>query len=113
MLPAAISFPNETLGEGARGRILVIDDEPDIRESLEALLEQETYRVELAANAAEGLRRLETSAFDLVLLALMMPDRSGMQVLEEIRLRDRKTPRPPACRSGRASSGRAAPDRRP
>ena len=75
-----------------RGRILVIDDEPDIRESLEALLSSEDYRVELAANATEGLKRLETSTYDLVLLDLMMPDKSGMEVLEEIRARDRETP---------------------
>src|ERR1700691_3853532 len=75
-----------------RGRILVIDDEPDIRESLEALLSSENYRVELASNAAEGLKRLEESTFDLVLLDLMMPDKSGMEVLEEIRARDRETP---------------------
>src|ERR1700722_7541553 len=78
--------------EEARGRILVIDDEPDIRESLEALLTSENYRVELASNANEGLKRLETSAYDLVLLDLMMPDKSGMQVLEEIRARDQETP---------------------
>ena len=53
---------------------------------------QEGYRVELAANATEGLKRLEASAYDLVLLDLMMPDKSGMQVLEEIRARDRETP---------------------
>ena len=76
----------------SRGRILVIDDEPDIRESLEALLSQEGYQVELAANATEGLKRLETGLYDLVLLDLMMPDKSGMQVLEEIRARDRETP---------------------
>src|ERR1700733_11899733 len=76
----------------SRGRILVIDDEPDIRESLEALLSSENYRVDLAFNAEEGLKKLETSAYDLVLVDLMMPDRSGMEVLEEIRLRDRETP---------------------
>ena len=75
-----------------RGRILVIDDEPDIRESLEALLSSENYRVDLAFNATEGLKKLETSTYDLVLVDLMMPDKSGMEVLEEIRLRDRETP---------------------
>ena len=79
-------------GDAVRGHILVIDDEPDIRESLEALLSSENYRVELAANATEGLKRLEGSTYDLVLLDLMMPDKSGMQVLEEIRARDRETP---------------------
>ncbi len=78
--------------EVSRGRILVIDDEPDIRESLEALLSQEGYRVELAANATEGLKRLEASAYDMVLLDLMMPDKSGLQVLDEVRARDLETP---------------------
>jgi len=75
-----------------RGRILVIDDEADIRESLQTLLEMESYQVELASNGAEGLAKLEASAYDLVLLDLMMPDRSGMEVLADIRQRDRETP---------------------
>ncbi|MGD1094357.1 MAG: sigma-54 dependent transcriptional regulator [Bryobacteraceae bacterium] len=84
--------PDVMMGEPSRGRILVIDDEPDIRESLEALLTTENYDVQLASNAAEGLKRLEGSPFDLVLLDLMMPDKSGMQVLEEVRSRDLETP---------------------
>ena len=87
-------LPIETIvpEESFRGRVLVIDDEPDIRESLEALLTSENYRVELAFNATEGLKKLEGSTYDLVLVDLMMPDKSGMEVLEEIRLRDRETP---------------------
>src|SRR5271155_4866399 len=93
MADQVANFPPDVITkEEARGRILVIDDEPDIRESLEALLTGENYRVELASNANEGLKRLETSAYDLVLLDLMMPDKSGMQVLEEIRARDSETP---------------------
>jgi DNA-binding NtrC family response regulator len=84
--------PDLLSAQAAPGRILVIDDEPDIRDSLEALLTAESYRVELAANATEGLKKLESSAYDLVLLDLMMPDKSGMQVLEEVRQRDRETP---------------------
>jgi DNA-binding NtrC family response regulator len=93
MAEAVASLPPDVVsGESARGRILVIDDEPDIRESLEALLSAERYRVELAPNATEGLRLLDSSTYDLVLLDLMMPDKSGMQVLEEVRQRDRDTP---------------------
>jgi DNA-binding NtrC family response regulator len=87
-LPLDMAAPEKI----SRGRILVIDDEPDIRESLEALLSSENYRVDLAFNATEGLKKLETSSYDLVLVDLMMPDKSGMEVLEEIRLRDRDTP---------------------
>src|SRR5215831_5669247 len=94
MATPLIDLPPDIVNEAGtpRGRILVIDDEPDIRESLEALLSGENYQVELASNATEGLRRLETTTYDLVLLDLMMPDKSGMQVLEEIRARDRETP---------------------
>ncbi|MCX6608778.1 MAG: sigma-54 dependent transcriptional regulator [Acidobacteria bacterium] len=75
-----------------KGRILIIDDEEDIRESLETLLSLEGYTVELAPLANAGLRRMEESTYDLVLLDLMMPDKSGLEVLAEVRQRDRSTP---------------------
>ena len=52
----------------------------------------EGYEVDLAPNAAEGERKLESRAYDLVLLDLMMPDKSGMEVLRDVRERDRHTP---------------------
>ena len=73
-------------------RILVVDDELDIREGLETLLKLEGYKVDLAANGGEGIRKMESRAYDMVLLDLMMPDRSGMDVLREVRGRDRETP---------------------
>jgi len=79
-------------GAVIEGRILVIDDEEDIRESLEALLTLEGYAVDLAPSGAEGLRRIESKDYDLVLLDLMMPERSGMDVLRDIRERDRVIP---------------------
>ena len=75
-----------------KGRILVVDDEADIRESLETLLCLEGYTVELAQNGAEGLRRADAGSYDMILLDLMMPDRSGMEVLHDIRERDTETP---------------------
>jgi DNA-binding NtrC family response regulator len=86
-----MTTPNAT-APGSRGRVLVVDDESDIRESLEALLSMEGYSVDLAQNAVEGLHRMESRGYDLVLLDLMMPDRSGMDVLREVRERDRETP---------------------
>jgi DNA-binding NtrC family response regulator len=75
-----------------KGKILVIDDELDIREGLELLLLSEGYAVELAQNGTEGLQKLEHQGYDLVLLDLMMPDLSGMDVLREVRGRDPETP---------------------
>ena len=71
----------------SKGRVLVVDDELDIREGLELLLTTEGYSVDQAQNGTEGLRRIEDHSYDLVLLDLMMPDRSGMEVLEEVRQR--------------------------
>src|ERR1044072_253217 len=56
------------------------------------LVLSEGYAVDLAQNGTEGIQKLESHAYDLVLLDLMMPDKSGMQVLAEARERDRETP---------------------
>jgi DNA-binding NtrC family response regulator len=85
-------MPDTPSKNHSKGHILVIDDEADIRESLEALLTLEGYRVDLASNGGEGLRALGAGGYDLVLLDLMMPDRSGMDVLHEVRERDHETP---------------------
>ncbi len=78
--------------EAPRARILIVDDEEDIREGLETLLNLENYRVDQAVNANEGLARLENTSFDLVLLDLMLPDKSGIDFLKEFRQRDTTTP---------------------
>jgi len=85
-------LPADRVSPPERRRILVIDDEADIRESLELLLTGETYYVDLAENATAGLQKFESGSYDLVLLDLMMPDRSGMEVLADIRARDADTP---------------------
>src|SRR6266550_5189075 len=69
----------------SQGCILIIDDEAEIRESLQTLLEFEGYDVEVAANGEEGLSKLGERSFDLVLLDLALPGRSGIDVLPEIR----------------------------
>src|SRR5271169_3484861 len=76
----------------SKGRVLVVDDELDIREGLDTLLSMEGYKVDMAQNGADGLRKIESRAYDLVLLDLMMPDRSGMDVLRDVRGHDRETP---------------------
>ena len=74
------------------GTILIIDDEEIIREALEALLVGDGHVVKAAPTAMEGLERLQTGAFDAVLLDLMLPDRNGLDVLEDIRRFDEDLP---------------------
>jgi DNA-binding NtrC family response regulator len=84
--------PDDVASPEYKARILVIDDEAEIRESLATLLELEGYSVELGVNATDGLRKAEAASYDLILLDLMMPDRSGMEVLKDLRERDSETP---------------------
>ncbi len=71
-----------------RGSILVVDDELEIREGLEALLTSEGFQVTLAETAAAGLLRLEEQPYDLVLLDVSLPDHNGLDLLREIKQRD-------------------------
>ena len=72
--------------------ILVIDDEEIIREAFEALLSAEGYAVRSAETAGRGLQLLAEGSFDAVLLDIMLPDRNGLDVLEEIRRADEELP---------------------
>jgi DNA-binding NtrC family response regulator len=72
--------------------ILVIDDEEIIRETFEALLAGEGYDVRTADLAQRGLELLSSGAFDAVLLDIMLPDRDGLDVLEDIRKFDDELP---------------------
>jgi DNA-binding NtrC family response regulator len=71
----------------ADARILVIDDEAGIRESLEVLLTLEGYTVEMAVDGEEGLRTLEQRNYELVLLDLALPGQSGLELLPQIKER--------------------------
>lgn len=66
-------------------RVLVVDDEPQIRRFLDISLRAQGYKVELAANGGEGLAALATRGADLVILDLGLPDRDGHEVLRELR----------------------------
>ena len=86
-IPRILSAPT-----GAPARILIIDDEADIRESLQTLLEMEGYYAATAGTGSAGLARLDESTYDLVLLDYSLPDRDGFSVLKEIRAHDMQLP---------------------
>jgi DNA-binding NtrC family response regulator len=68
-----------------RATLLVIDDEPNILTTVRRALEIEGYQVEVAGSGALGLAKLAEHAIDLVLLDVMMPAESGLEVLPKIR----------------------------
>jgi len=72
----------------SNARILVVDDETEIREGLELLLTSEGYEVDPADCARAALERLEARPYDLVLLDVSLPDRNGIEMLRELRQRD-------------------------
>ena len=65
--------------------ILVVDDDPDIRTLMEAILEAAGHNVTLAADGQEALSKLKRRSYDLIVLDIMMPSMSGYEVLEQIR----------------------------
>jgi two-component system phosphate regulon response regulator OmpR len=69
----------------AAPRILVADDDPEIRKLLARYIESQGFRVALAANCAELRERLATGQIDLIVLDVMLPDGSGLEVSRDLR----------------------------
>lgn len=72
----------------ANDMVLVVDDDPDIRDSIEELLRSDGLRATGAANGAEALRILGEHPVGVVLLDLMMPIMDGRELVEEMRRRN-------------------------
>ena len=68
--------------------VLIVDDEADIRDSLESILTDEGYLVTTAASATEALTLLADAIYDVVLLDIWLPDRDGLDALGDIRQMD-------------------------
>ena len=66
-------------------RILIVDDEPLIVKGLKYSLEQEGYETDSAADGEEALNKFFAQSYDLVLLDLMLPELSGMEVIRRLR----------------------------
>lgn len=66
-------------------KILIIDDEPDARAYLKAILEEDGYETMTASDGEEGLKKARETPPHLILLDLMMPKKSGVKFLNEIK----------------------------
>jgi two-component system OmpR family response regulator len=72
-------------------RLLIIDDEPDLLESLAEALREDGYAVDTAMDGEDGLSKAIYADYDAVVLDVMLPGMSGFTVLEKLRLK-KKTP---------------------
>jgi two-component system response regulator PilR (NtrC family) len=78
--PVATDTPPQT-APTSRPRILVVDDEPSMREMLRIVLRRDGYDVVVAASGNEAIQHLQGQPFDLLLSDIRMPDTSGVEVL--------------------------------
>lgn len=87
-------------------KILVIDDEKLVVESLKKLLKREGYEVNIAKNGAEAMARIKESDFDLIVSDIRMPDINGIEIVKKIReylKQNGKSPVPEILITGYAS----------
>lgn len=73
-------------------RLLVVEDEPAIRSGLVDVFVFHGYEVDCAADGSEGLKKALSGTYDLILLDIMLPGMTGLEVCERIRLDDREQP---------------------
>lgn len=73
-------------------KVLIVDDEPAMRQGLADNLEFEGYETAMAANGKEGLEMILATSYDLVVLDVMMPEMSGFDVCKELRKRNISVP---------------------
>jgi len=69
-------------------KILIIDDQPNLRLLVSKILEIEGYEVTTAANGDEGINMAKAQKPDLILLDVMMPKKNGYQLAAELKLKD-------------------------
>ena len=72
--------------------ILVIEDEPSVAIALRDSLESEGHFVTVASDGGEGFQRASTGVFDLILLDLMLPKMSGLEICQRLRANEIETP---------------------
>jgi DNA-binding response OmpR family regulator len=66
-------------------KILIVDDEPDVRDVIRIILESENYETQEASNGAEGLEKISKRPPDLIILDFMMPKMNGPDVCQALK----------------------------
>ena len=66
-------------------KILIVEDEPSLRELIQRSLEKERYVVETAGDFNSALCKIEDYDYDCVLLDIMLPDEDGLSILKKLR----------------------------
>lgn len=98
--------PGDTQGLGrALGLVLLIEDEANIAEAIRFILTRDGWRVEVESDGAAALARVATLGPDLVILDLMLPGLSGLEILSALRA-DPKTTRLPVMMLTAKGQGR-------
>jgi DNA-binding NtrC family response regulator len=69
----------------SEARILIVDDDENIRKILQAILEDEGYKVETAETAKKGIERSEKAFYNLALIDVRLPDMEGIELLSKLR----------------------------
>lgn len=82
----------ELINVAPGGRVLVVDDEPDVREAVETALELEGHRVATAVDGLDALTTLGRAEFDAVVLDVLMPKLDGFEVCRRLRRNGNRTP---------------------
>jgi DNA-binding response OmpR family regulator len=77
--------PCDTFQAGGGLRVLVIDDEPDLLDLLSAILRREGFCVRTAGDAQSGLNALKHEAAEVLITDIIMPRKSGIDVIAEVR----------------------------
>ncbi len=75
-----------------KARVLIVDDEKEIRDSLEMLLNSEGLAVDTATSGEEGIDAIQANLYDVVLLDVMLPGRSGLEIQKELKSVDPTLP---------------------
>ena len=65
--------------------ILIVDDDPDVREAVKIVLETQLYQLTFASNGEECLEQVKKSRPDFIILDLLMPKKDGFEVIKELR----------------------------